>query len=644
MYRIYALLFLMPFNVWAQQQFSCDGSFYVVMKENQKSVLRQLWRDDADVLQGKTILLSEPQRNYTCLGLSVADLYLYALDFDTKELLKIDASGKVLSLGIPENLDTNLEYWAGDVMPEGRRLTVIGKDKASGIDRLIYNINLTIPNHYAGVSSLISNIPTSIGDIAIDPIRGLMFGYDKRNKQLVDIGTSTITHHNYKPVASYMEAIFFDKQGNLLGYGSDSEYEQNTLYFFDKIKGEILDKKSSYSGQFADGCSCAQTMSFTRAITPSLLAPCTEFEINYTIINHAGVGKTGITFRDSLPMPFIITEVLEHTFNFGQIRSSIGSNLFQVDNLDVIIGKNTIKIKGVVGTATQESFITQANLDNLPLGLGKQLLSDNPATLVIGDANTTTLLQSNSFELEDYVQYNCAKDTLTLSLPFQANKYQWNDGSKNPTLTITELGAYWIIATADCLTVQDTIQVLSFPDAPKLNLEDSMVVKQGTKLRLQPSTNLSDAVFFWSSQNKFDLSCETCVSPSLTAVLDNTYYLRVVRQDNCALTDSLHVSVIPVRTVFAPNAFSPNDDNSNDVFYLEGLSETAIIRHFQVLDRWGNILFQSQHGRLNDPSSGWNGKYKDEFAATGIYIWWAEVEFLDGEKKRLQGEVTLIKH
>ncbi|NJL75003.1 MAG: hypothetical protein HC892_08185 [Saprospiraceae bacterium] len=207
-FLVWLFFFFITSPVWTQR-FQCDGSFFVVMEEGNQSVLRNLWLDRDGKVQSKTILLSEPQRQYTCLGLSVADLYLYALDFDTKELLRIDVNGKVTNLGVPENLNTNLEYWAGDIMPEGRRLTVIGRNKVTGVDKEIYNINLTTPNYYAGVSSVISNLSTAITDIAVDPIRGLMLGYDKLNKQMVDLGTNVITHHNYKPVTPFFRSSFF---------------------------------------------------------------------------------------------------------------------------------------------------------------------------------------------------------------------------------------------------------------------------------------------------------------------------------------------------------------------------------------------------------------------------------------------------
>ena len=70
---------------------------------------------------------------------------------------------------------------------------------------------------------------------------------------------------------------------------------------------------------------------------------------------------------------------------------------------------------------------------------------------------------------------------------------------------------------------------------------------------------------------------------------------------------------------FAPNAFSPNGDQVNDVFLIYG--EDIISLKLEIYDRWGNFLFLS-----NSIVEGWNGIYKNKILDSGTYLWKAEIE------------------
>jgi gliding motility-associated-like protein len=642
-YHIAFILLLVSIRIFAQT-FSCDHTFYVIMQVDGKSVLHNMWLDESNKLQIKVIPLSQPERRYTCLGFSLADLYLYALDFNTKELLRIDANGIVTNLGIPENLDTSLEYWAGEVTPEGRRLLVVGYDESFGEDRSVYSINLTSSNFYAGSSGLVSYLPTKMSDLATDPVRGVTYGYDKMNKQVVVVGTNAITHHNHSQIEPIMESLFFDEGGNLYGYGSaSSAVEQSTLYAIDKVKGGATPISNHQPGLYSDGCSCPATMGFTRTITPSRILPCMEFTIDYYITNHSGVGKTGVVFEDILPPSVRILEVTDHTFTLATIESGVGTNQLYIPNLDVLIGDNIIRVKAVLNATTESMFETQASLENLPLGLGGSLLSDDPFTPEWGDPNQTEVIQSSTVELEDYIQFDCGNEGARLSLPFEVDSYQWSDGSSDPTLWVSEPGQYWVEAVGECFTIKDTITIGDFPEPLQLDLGPDLELMEGTPLELSIVTN-ADYIeqLRWESAERFDLSCEDCSAPSLIAQVDNIYYLELTDGYGCTVLDSVRLSVIPARDIYVANAFSPNGDGVNDVFFIQGNNSQAIVREFCVFDRWGTQVFEKKSGNLNDEDHGWDGKINGRPASSNLYVWFATIEFVDGTTARVNGEILLV--
>ncbi|MEL7529678.1 MAG: PKD domain-containing protein [Bacteroidota bacterium] len=117
------------------------------------------------------------------------------------------------------------------------------------------------------------------------------------------------------------------------------------------------------------------------------------------------------------------------------------------------------------------------------------------------------------------------------------------------------------------------------------------------------------------------------------------YCYRIVayeRGGNVARSVS-NTACIAVRPrLFAPNAFSPNLDGTNETFYLQGqYVETFQLR---IYNRWGLQLFEAQN--INDA---WDGSYQGVPSQEGVYVWVAEGVFNTGQPFRLQGTVTLMR-
>lgn len=67
--------------------------------------------------------------------------------------------------------------------------------------------------------------------------------------------------------------------------------------------------------------------------------------------------------------------------------------------------------------------------------------------------------------------------------------------------------------------------------------------------------------------------------------------------------------------IVVPNAFSPNDDGVNDVFFIQGL---PLEFHLIIYNRWGYPVFETQN-----PNELWNGKINNtgENATPGVYFY-----------------------
>ena len=85
-----------------------------------------------------------------------------------------------------------------------------------------------------------------------------------------------------------------------------------------------------------------------------------------------------------------------------------------------------------------------------------------------------------------------------------------------------------------------------------------------------------------------------------------------------------------------PNAFSPNGDGVNDVIRVEGLGIVEL--EFLIFNRWGEKVFQSDNQKV-----GWDGIYKGVPQEMEVYAYTVSAKFIDGTRKKLKGNITLLR-
>ncbi|MBK8448960.1 MAG: gliding motility-associated C-terminal domain-containing protein [Saprospiraceae bacterium] len=119
--------------------------------------------------------------------------------------------------------------------------------------------------------------------------------------------------------------------------------------------------------------------------------------------------------------------------------------------------------------------------------------------------------------------------------------------------------------------------------------------------------------------------------------------MTVIDTNGCISTKRIRI-VVETPKVWVPNVFSPNGDNINDILWIHGSKEDVThIHNFQIFDRWGNRVFETRNFQPNDQSKAWNGTFKDQKCNPGVYIYWAEVELINGQKWIIKGDITLIR-
>lgn len=301
--------------------------------------------------------------------------------------------------------------------------------------------------------------------------------------------------------------------------------------------------------------------------------------------------------------------------------------------------------------------------NNLPNGL-TQTVSPNATTIytaTVTDANGCNIQQTftvtiNPAPVATFTPGpgDCAPAIVQMTNNTQGGSYWlWNFGDpnstsdtsaiQNPSYTYTTPGTYDITliaananGCADTIVIPGAVTVFANPVA-------DIAVLSATVSELAPEVTFNDlssggnyCVLYFGDGD----SIVGCNFGSATHVYNaaGTYIAMqiVVTADGCVDTTYITVVVEEETTVYIPNAFTPNNNGSNEFFLALGTKVETF--NMLVFDRWGNLLFES-----NDITKGWDGTYKGNLCQEDVYVW--KVNYTDQQQKKhkVVGHVTLIR-
>lgn len=168
------------------------------------------------------------------------------------------------------------------------------------------------------------------------------------------------------------------------------------------------------------------------------------------------------------------------------------------------------------------------------------------------------------------------------------------------------------------------------------DIEDDII------LSAEPLFNVGQAITtdFTTVSGRDSVSSVFTIFPDCAATGDQDYPVRFKLLSNkfCNEYDTIYKTVIfkvnplePIDRPYIPNAFSPNNDNINDVFKIYFADRTVCPAAFkiQIFDRWGKIMFESE-----DPSFQW----KAEGMSMGAYVYVVKIGEL-----QFSGFVALVQ-
>ena len=135
------------------------------------------------------------------------------------------------------------------------------------------------------------------------------------------------------------------------------------------------------------------------------------------------------------------------------------------------------------------------------------------------------------------------------------------------------------------------------------------------------------------------------LNPVATPYKTTEYTVTIITPEGCQSIARTTIKVDREVDIYVPNVIWPEEpDGKNNVFNIFARDESvAKIRKLQIFDRWGTLMFENKDFSPNDPSNGWDGAYRGQIVDPAVFVWWAEVELVDGRVLLLKGDVTVVR-
>ncbi len=284
------------------------------------------------------------------------------------------------------------------------------------------------------------------------------------------------------------------------------------------------------------------------------------------------------------------------------------------------------------------------------------LVVTNTETMCTNTDNVTVTVSAEvpTFELDvQQISCNGAEDgMITIINPMGGNgdyTYSLNGGPFETTTSFTGLaqGTYTIVIEDSSGSGCDSEQSVTIvnPDLLVLDLGDPIQTNIGNEVSFSIDEFLGDFVIDnieWTVDGEVICSDADCSAITIIADQNANVNVEVTYNGGCIATEFTQILVSQIVDVVLPNAFSPNNDGSNEVFYVNSDNVETVLS-MRVYDRWGELVFLSENQPASDPTYGWNGTFKGEPLNPGVFVYVVEVLFVNGTTETIGGDVTIVK-
>lgn len=280
-------------------------------------------------------------------------------------------------------------------------------------------------------------------------------------------------------------------------------------------------------------------------------------------------------------------------------------------------------------------------ISNLNMGMYVVTVQDTDGCIAM---DSVFIESANPFNIEADIQNTLCSDYTGAilvnidhdSIPFSTS---FSNGEQN-VMQIDSLapGTYslFVIDTIGC-EHEETFVINSYNDLDIYVSPSDTTIDAGTSITLTVNSNYNGASLFYSWTPQSNLSCNSCLSPEVSVINNQTY--TVIATDSLGCIDTAFANInttMPCVEVFIPTMFSPNNDGLNDEWKVIGTCIKNI--NVEVFNQWGELIFNT-----NNQNQSWKGDFKGKTVQNDQYTYKVSVVYSDGNTETFSGYVNVVK-
>ena len=343
----------------------------------------------------------------------------------------------------------------------------------------------------------------------------------------------------------------------------------------------------------------------------------------------------------------------------GNNPTTLGSYIVQITvmaipNLDAGVGGTmvagtSIQLSASGGGSNGYTWTPTTNLDN-PTAPNPTATPGSTTTYYVSSNNnpycpttdsvTVIVINISNGQTDSLCANVGAQQTLTVGsgnfssiVWADAAQPNTNLGSGNSfSFTVANQNVIYVAKATDALGNITNFYFKVFAN-PQVNAGSDVTVNEGSIVQLTASNGTN---YTWTPTSLLDNP--NIATPNTIALYETTNFSVLNTTNNgCTSNDDVTITVRSESLVLVPNAFSPNNDQVNDVLRITTFNVTDLLT-FDVYNRWGQKVFATT--TLTD---GWDGKLKGTEQEMGVYVYVVRVRAKDGTEYQQKGNFSLIR-
>lgn len=234
------------------------------------------------------------------------------------------------------------------------------------------------------------------------------------------------------------------------------------------------------------------------------------------------------------------------------------------------------------------------------------------------------------------------------------SSWSWNFGDGTPNSALQDPNHCYFNSTGGILTFDVTLTVTSAAGCQNTDVQAALMTVYPNPIAdftaaPQPTT-VSNPLITFTNTSLFggtytwdfgDGNTSTQTDPTNIYLIEGIYDVTLVTVSPFGCIDSITqpVEIKPDFLLYVPNAFTPNGDGTNDLFfpYIDGFDPLTF--EFMIFNRWGELVYETTNSL-----TGWDGNHKAIKAKQDTYVWKIKVKDKETQNIRVfYGHVNLLR-